>query len=503
MTKNIKAVRRDLQALLDDVGVGEFPRAKSLYLKEVEIVDSEGLPIDPEEIDVEIALKIHEDPNEEHEDLEDKAEHPLDDDEEDEDENNKAKTHKIALAKSSNLDRIVNKAVKSALKNNTVRGKAFDMRLDNAREGMVRWGSLKHINRTDAKDPELQAYRFGRWAAACMGHKKSQDYCSNQGIVIKAHLESVNSQGGYLVPEEFSDTLISLREEYGVFRRNAKIEPMNTDVKRIPKRSSTMTAAFAGEATSVSETTQVFEQVTLIAKKLMVLTTISNELNEDSLINLGDSIAGEIAYAFALKEDQCGFIGKGGSTHGGILGVLLALDGVSSNAGINTMATGAAKDEPGDVALADIHATMGKLPAYADSPNAKFYMHKTLFSGIFERLVYGVGGVTAREMGEGAQGTRLFGYPVEYVQVMPSSSTADGDSTAPLNMPFIFGDLAMACSFGDRRDNTIAFSDSALNTFEQDEIAVRGTERFDAVCHSPGTSSDAGPVVALKLGPTS
>ena len=57
-----------------------------------------------------------------------------------------------------------------------------------------------------------------------------------------------------------------------------------------------------------------------------------------------------------------------------------------------------------------------------------------------------------------------------------------------------------ACrAFADRRDNTIAFSDSALNAFEQDEIVVRGTERFDINFHAPGTSSEAGPMVALKL----
>ena len=47
----------------------------------------------------------------------------------------------------------------------------------------------------------------------------------------------------------------------------------------------------------------------MTAKKLMVLTKYSNELNEDAVLNIGDDLAGEIAYAFALKEDQCGFTG--------------------------------------------------------------------------------------------------------------------------------------------------------------------------------------------------
>ena len=83
---------------------------------------------------------------------------------------------------------------------------------------------------------------------------------------------------------------------------------------------------------------------------------------------------------------------------------------------------------------------------------------------------------------------------------MPTSATADGTSaTLALRVPILFGDLGMACSFGDRRSNTISFSDSALNAFEQDEIVVRGTERFDFQVHTPGTSSEGGPLVAIKL----
>jgi hypothetical protein len=47
------------------------------------------------------------------------------------------------------------------------------------------------------------------------------------------------------------------------------------------------------------------------------------------VINMGDDLAGEIAYAFALKEDQCGFIGDGTSTYGGMQGVCTKIKGLS------------------------------------------------------------------------------------------------------------------------------------------------------------------------------
>ncbi len=46
---------------------------------------------------------------------------------------------------------------------------------------------------------------------------------------------------------------------------------------------------------------------------------------------------------------------------------------------------------------------------------------------------------------------------------------------------------------------TVAFSDSALNAFEQDELAVRGTQRFDIVCANVGSSSAYGAMVKLTL----
>jgi HK97 family phage major capsid protein len=49
--------------------------------------------------------------------------------------------------------------------------------------------------------------------------------------------------------------------------------------------------------------------VRLTAKKIGVLTKYTRELNEDAVINIGDDLAGEIAYAFGAFEDDCGFNG--------------------------------------------------------------------------------------------------------------------------------------------------------------------------------------------------
>ena len=58
-----------------------------------------------------------------------------------------------------------------------------------------------------------------------------------------------------------------------------------------------------------------------------------------------------------------------------------------------------------------------------------------------------------------------------------------------------FGDLSMAATFGDRRGMTIAVSTERY--FELDQLAIKGTERFDIVAHGLGDNTNAGPIVAL------
>ena len=347
------------------------------------------------------------------------------------------------------------------------------------------YGSIKNLKSKEA------AYKFGAWCLAAMGHQKSAAFCKDNGLSLirtKGHSEGVNSAGGFLVPEEFENELITLREQYGVFRRNATVKPMSSDTKRIPKRVGTVTAYFVGEAAAITESQQTFDNVQLVAKKIGALTTISSELNEDALINLGDDIAGEIAYAFALKEDDCGFNGDGtGANFGGIVGLKHALTDATYQVsdGGQTAYSG--------VTAAEIAAGLRKLPAWAaQRNNIKIFCPKAAFHAVFERIALGAGGVTALEMANGLTAPRFMGYPVEFTQVIPVTEGA-GETFAYI------GDLRQAAYFGDRRANSIAFSDSALNSFEQDEIAVRGTQRFDIVCANVGGATASGAMVRMTL----
>jgi HK97 family phage major capsid protein len=366
---------------------------------------------------------------------------------------------------------------------------------------LPRYGTLRNFTGPDAAE---RANRFGRWILATHGLGKgitgegmfarSIAFCKENGISMsRAMGEGVNESGGFLVPEEFGNDLIDLREIYGTFRRNAKMVPMATDTRSDPRRIGGLTAYFANEADALTASDKSWDRIELTAKKLYAFARYSNELSEDAVINLGDDLAGEIAYAFALKEDQCGWIGDGSSTYGGMQGVTTKIKGLSGTiANIAGLVVGAG-NAYSELLLTDFEAVAGKLPVYADTPRAKWFASKSFYWNVMVKLALAAGGSTGAEVAGGIT-KRFLGYDVEFVQVMPSVE-------ANSQVCALLGDLSLAASFGSRRDTTIAISEHSR--FANDQTEIRGTERFDVNVHDVGNASGTaglrvpGPIVGL------
>jgi len=455
-TMEITEVRDALAKAARIKGEAGVIAQKKLILDRFMIVDENGVAVDPDAIDITIAPAAGE------------AEVETD----------------MAKEPEMTEDQIT-KSVRSAIAGAT-RGNAPTMAVTaepKAWETARQYGRLKHLKSRES------AYKMGAWFMGAMGHKKSAEFCANNGLVIrKAHTEGVNNQGGFLVPDEFENELVTLREQYGVIRRNARIWPMASDTLRIPKRAAGLTAYFVGEAAPGTESTQTIDQVNLVAKKLMALTTVTNELLEDALVNIGDDIAGEIAYAFSFKEDDAGFNGDGTSSYGGIVGL-----GTTLSDATYQVSDGDATAVSG-VTIAEIMKGLSKLPGWASQrSNIKFFCNKSVYHAVFERLAMGAGGATATEIIRGVTGPSFFGYPVEFTQALAAAPSGAGATYAYV------GDMTQAVYLGDRRSTTVAFSDSALNAFEQDERIIRGTSRFDIVCANCGSASAAGAMIKLTL----
>ena len=345
-------------------------------------------------------------------------------------------------------------------------------------------------------DANFKAYQFGMFFLATIGNAKAKAYCEENGIEFKVYNEGVNSQGGYLVPHQFENDLIDLREQYGVFRRNCKIVTMTSDTRSDPRRIGGLTAYWVGESDAGTQSTGSWDRVNLTAKKMMVLARLTSELNEDSVIDVADNVAGEIAYAFAQAEDLAGFIGDGTSTYGRVVGVstaLLNLSATRANIAGLYVGTGNLFSE---LVLADFNGVKAKLPQYAKMRGAKWYCSQAFYYGVMEKLAVAAGGVTEQGIAGGGGGLRFLGDPVEITQAMPTVDASD-------QVAALYGNLPSAARLGDRRQTTIALSEHSR--FANDEIEIRGTQRLDIVAHDVGNahataaSRVPGPIVGLLM----
>jgi HK97 family phage major capsid protein len=331
-------------------------------------------------------------------------------------------------------------------------------------------------------DAERNAYASGQFMLATIGGSpKAKQWCADNGIKMILSGEE-NSKGGYLVPDILENTLIDLKEEFGTFRQYSMQYPMPAPTARVPRRVSGFTTYFVGEGDNITPSDMVVDEVSLTAKKLAVMTQLTTELNEDSIISMADIIAREFAYALAVREDSCGWLGDGTSTYGGIVGVAnaLAAGSIMTATGITTFAT---------VTLGNFEQTVGMLPQFPGI-NPAWYMHKAAFYATAGRLQNAAGGNSTIDLGNGPV-PQFLGYPVRFVQTLPSTAASAAQIA-------YFGDLAMAATMGTRRGIELR-SDASVG-FVSDTIYVRATERFDIVVHERGTASVAGPLIALKLG---
>jgi HK97 family phage major capsid protein len=362
-----------------------------------------------------------------------------------------------------------------------------------------RYGTVRSFTGPNADE---KAYRFGTWCNASAGHQRSIQRCRDLGIRFLAatpHKESDNVHGGYLVPPEFDMDMIKLLETYGVFRRLARIVPMTSDTKMRRRRTGGITVYFVSEGGAGTHSKMTHDMVSLTAKDLMGLSTYTQDLSDDATISVGDELMDEISRAFAQKEDSCGLLGDGTSTYGGIVGIAPALKGLSGTiANISGLIVGAG-NAYSELTLLNFNSVVALLPTFADTPRARWIMHKSFFANVPQALITAVGGATPSDWAQGIP-PKLLGYPVEFAQVMPK---VEGNS----QVCALLGDVNLCADFGDRRQTSIQFSTDAtvdsVSMFETNQVAIRGTERFDINVHDVGnataTAADKtpGPVVGL------
>jgi len=128
-----------------------------------------------------------------------------------------------------------------------------------------------------------------------------------------------DTEGGYLVPDEFEKTLVETLEDENLFRRLANVITTASGDRKIPVVASKGTASWIDEEGAIPESDDSFGQVSIGAYKLGTMIKVSEELLNDSVFPLENYIAREFARRIGNKEEESFFIGDGSGKPTGIL----------------------------------------------------------------------------------------------------------------------------------------------------------------------------------------
>lgn len=119
------------------------------------------------------------------------------------------------------------------------------------------------------------------------------------------------SEGGYLVPDEFERTLVQALEEENVFRSLAKVITTSSGDRKIPIVATKGEATWVDEEGPIQESDDSFSQTFLSAHKVATMIKVSEELLNDSVFDLPSYIATEFGRRIGNKEEDAFFNGDG------------------------------------------------------------------------------------------------------------------------------------------------------------------------------------------------
>ena len=137
--------------------------------------------------------------------------------------------------------------------------------------------------------------------------------------VMNALQVGTETEGGYLVPDEYEHTLVQALEEQNIFRQLAHVIHTSSGDRKIPVVASKGTAQWIDEEAQYPESDDSFGQVSIGAYKLATMIKISEELLNDSVFDMPSYIATEFARRIGAAEEEAFFTGNGAGRPLGIL----------------------------------------------------------------------------------------------------------------------------------------------------------------------------------------
>jgi len=279
------------------------------------------------------------------------------------------------------------------------------------------------------------------------------------GVEQKAALTSSDIP----LPTEYSGQVVELVSQFGTARKYGTVYPLGAGTVKLPKLGTDTTFGLIASSATVTEKSPTVSFVTFTAEKFGGLVRIPSELDDDSIVALGQFIARYSARQIASVEDSNFWVGTGAGS--GVNGSVAGLTASTiTNSKVTQMAS--TKTHYSDATLANFRA----LRSVPDEPairNGVYYVHTT-----FEQLLSSFNTAGDKPfMQNGTNGLSLDGFPIRLIHSMTTYSVS-----ANVSKVFaLFGDVSFQY-LGIR--GGVRFDTSVDAAFATDEILIRALERF-------------------------
>ena len=267
------------------------------------------------------------------------------------------------------------------------------------------------------------------------------------------------------LPTEYSGEFRALIAQFGVVRKAMFPYPIGMGTAKPPRMGARPQFASIAMSAAITEGSPTVTFASLESHKVGGLVRVPREIEEQSIVPIGQFLARYGAVEFARIEDTWGFLADGGNTYEQVKGVVQICADNTKVVQLPATKTGSA-----DAAIADFR-TMRGLVGTPVLNSGKYYMNATWESRLRQfktqqdPMIYEQAGPNGR--------ATLDGYEIVWTEVLqPFNNNAPAANTVLA----VFGDLSYWW-MGEHLSPRMDTSDQVF--FVNDQLAVRFIEEID------------------------
>lgn len=287
------------------------------------------------------------------------------------------------------------------------------------------------------------------------------------GIEAKAALTTTDIP----LPTQFSGDIVELVYQYGLARKLGTVFPLGTASVKLPKLSTDPVFGLIASSGTVTEKSPQIAFVTFSPEKFGGLIRLPSEIEEDSIVSMGQFLARYSARQMASIEDWNFFCSTGAASgvNGNAKGLITSVNASNDNkVWVQGGSGSSGKTKPSDMTLDDLRS-LRAVPNGSVLQRACYMFHPTYEQALAKFNTSAT--VQPYQRANPSAPAMLDGYPIQWIPSLPVYSTTAAASTVHA----LFGDPSYNY-LGIRRG--FSFDTSREAAFTTDEILVRALERF-------------------------